>query len=94
MVLEGNYIHLTVPPWDKGAALLDEKWFISVEKETARGRVIKRHLISGLAATEIEAAKRFDENDWPNGEYLIENSNVHNADKMIQSVEEITISNT
>src|SRR5271169_3366140 len=62
VVLEGNYIHLIVPPWDQATNLLDEKWFIEVEREVAKGRVIQRHLIAGIANTEEEAGKRFDEN--------------------------------
>ena len=42
VVLEGNYVHLTVPPWDQASNLLDEKWFILVKKEIARGRVVRR----------------------------------------------------
>jgi pantothenate kinase len=92
VVLEGNYIHLTVPPWDKAAALLDEKWFILVEEDVARERVIKRHLISGVATTEREAAKRFDENDWPNGVFLVEHSDVERADRTIYSVQDSDMS--
>jgi pantothenate kinase len=88
VVLEGNYVHLTVPPWDQATKLLDERWFIAVERDVARGRVIKRHLISGIAATEEGAGRRFDENDWPNGEYLLLNSNVQNANRIIQSVQD------
>jgi pantothenate kinase len=91
-VLEGNYIHLTVPPWDQATKLLDEKWFIEVEREVARGRVILRHLIAGIADTEEEAGKRFDENDWPNGVYLLENSNVKNADRRIYNVQDRSMS--
>jgi len=88
VVLEGNYIHLTVPPWDQAAAALDEKWFIIVEEDVARERVVQRHLTSGVAGTEAEAAKRFDENDWPNGIYLVENSNINEAHRWIHSVQD------
>ena len=88
VVIEGNYIHLTVPPWDQATQLLDEKWFIEVEQDVARGRVIQRHLISGIAKNEEEAGKRFDENDWPNGLYLLENSDVERAHKKIRSVQD------
>lgn len=91
VVLEGNYIHLTVPPWDQASNLLDEKWFILVEKEIARGRVLKRHVVTGVARDEVEANKRFDENDWPNGEYTLENSDVDNADRRIRSVQDRSI---
>jgi pantothenate kinase len=88
VVLEGNYIHLTVPPWDQATRLLDEKWFITVDRDVARGRVIQRHLISGIATTADQAARRFDENDWPNGVYILQNSDVENADKKIHSIQD------
>ena len=86
VVLEGNYIHLTVPPWDQATRLLDKRWFIHVERDVARRRVIQRHLISGVTQSEEDAARRFDENDWPNGTYLLENSDVENAHRKIQSI--------
>jgi pantothenate kinase len=92
VVLEGNYIHVTVPPWDQATKLLDEKWFTEVDREVASERVIRRHLIAGIADTEEEARKRFDENDWPNGIYLLENSDVKNADKRIYSVQDRSMS--
>ena len=88
VVLEGNYIHLTLSPWDQATQLLDEKWFILVEKEIARGRVVKRHVVTGVAGNDDEANKRFDENDWINGEYILENSNIDNADRRIQSIQD------
>lgn len=88
MVIEGNYVQLAVPPWDEATRLLDERWFITVERDVARGRVVKRHLVAGIATTEEEAAMRFDGNDWPNGEFLIQNSIVEKADKMIHSIED------
>lgn len=45
-------------------------------------------MISGIAATEEEAGRRFDENDWPNGEYLLQNSDVETADTMIHSIQD------
>ena len=87
MVIEGNYIQLTILPWYNATRLLDEKWFITVERHVARMRVIKRHMMAGIASTEEEAAIRFDENDWPNGEFLLQNSNVENADRRIHSIQ-------
>lgn len=91
VVLEGNYIHLTAPPWEQATGLLDEKWFIAVDRDVARRRVIQRHIISGIARTEEEAGKRFDENDWPNGLYLLEKSDVESADMIIESVQDRAI---
>jgi pantothenate kinase len=88
VILEGNYIHLTVPPWDQAARLLDEKWFILVEKEVSRARVVKRHVMTGVAGTDEEAHKRFGENDWINGEYILNNSDVDKADRRIWSIQD------
>ena len=93
VILEGNYIHLTVPPWDQATRLLDEKWFILVEKEVARARVVTRHVITGVAGSDEEAHKRFDENDWINGEYILNNSDVNNADRRIRSVQDWFMAN-
>jgi len=94
VVIEGNYIQLTILPWDEATRLLDEKWFVTVERDVARGRVIKRHLIAGIAKTEEEAGKRFDDNDWPNGEFLLQNSNIQNANKKIRSIQDPHLSET
>src|SRR5947207_5364781 len=94
VVLEGNYIQLTVPLWDQATRLLDERWFITVDREVARGRVIQRHIIAEIANTEEEAGKRFDENDWPNGVYLLKNSDVETANRQIQTVQEPAMSET
>lgn len=88
VVLEGNYVHLTAPPWGEASKLLDERWFIEVERDIARGRVIRRHLLAGIAKDEVEAAKRFDENDWPNGIFLLENSDVGTAHRRIKSIQD------
>lgn len=88
VVLEGNYIHLIVPPWDEATHLLDERWFIWVDCGVARARIIQRHLIAGIAKSQEEAAKRFDENDWPNGIYVLENSDVENAHRKIHSIQD------
>ena len=85
VVLEGNYSHLIVSPWNEATRLLDEKWFIWVDRDVARARIIERHLIAGIATSQEEAVKRFDENDWPNGIYVLENSDVENALRKIHT---------
>jgi pantothenate kinase len=59
-----------------------------VERDVARKRVIQRHLKAGIAKTEQEAGKRFHENDWPNGDYLLQHSDVGNADRKIHSIQD------
>ncbi|KAK9458675.1 P-loop containing nucleoside triphosphate hydrolase protein [Lipomyces oligophaga] len=74
LIIEGNYLHLTDKPWDSIACLMDELWFVRVERDIARQRIIHRHLQAGLASSETDAAKRADENDLPNGDYIIAHS--------------------
>ena len=81
-------MHLNITPWDEATKLLNERWFIEVERDLARRRVIKRHLHAGIAKDREEAAKRFDDNDWPNGIFLLENSDVSTAHKRIRSIED------
>jgi len=88
VIIEGNYVHLTVPPWDEATRILDERWFINVEREVARKRVIQRHLMAGIAKDEEQAARRFDENDWVNAIFLMDNSDVGTAHKRIPSIQD------
>ncbi|KAK9320996.1 P-loop containing nucleoside triphosphate hydrolase protein [Lipomyces orientalis] len=74
IIMEGNYLHLQDEPWHQIAALMDELWFVRVEREIARQRIIHRHIEAGIAKDECEAAKRADENDLVNGDYIIQNS--------------------
>ncbi|KAI1763811.1 phosphoribulokinase/uridine kinase [Hypoxylon sp. FL1150] len=71
VVFEGNYVCLDRAPWREAAALMDERWFVSVDEETARRRLIKRHVKAGIARDEVEARKRADENDLENGRQIV-----------------------
>ncbi|KAK9384828.1 P-loop containing nucleoside triphosphate hydrolase protein [Lipomyces mesembrius] len=74
LIIEGNYLHLQDEPWNLIAGRMDELWFVRVEREIARRRVILRHIAAGIAKDEDEAAKRADENDLRNGDYIIQHS--------------------
>ncbi|KAJ8103522.1 P-loop containing nucleoside triphosphate hydrolase protein [Lipomyces tetrasporus] len=74
VIIEGNYLHLQDEPWHQIAGLMDELWFVRVEREIARQRIIHRHIEAGIAKDEGEAAKRADENDLVNGDYIIQHS--------------------
>jgi pantothenate kinase len=50
---------------------MDELWFVEVDFETARKRLVPRHIKAGIALTEEEADKRVSENDLVNGEEII-----------------------
>ncbi|KAK4549737.1 hypothetical protein LTR36_005038 [Oleoguttula mirabilis] len=74
IVFEGNYLSLGkgAPEWKEAAELMDELWFVDVEMDVARQRLIKRHVESGIASTEEEAANRADMNDLINGKDIID----------------------
>ena len=69
---EGNYLSLNKEPWNQAAALMDELWFVDVDFETARKRLIRRHVEAGIAKDEEEANKRALENDLVNGREIVD----------------------
>ena len=72
VVFEGNYLALDRGPWREAARLMDELWFVEVDFEVARGRLVRRHLAAGIAADEEEAQRRVTENDLVNGREIVE----------------------
>ncbi|KAE8843715.1 hypothetical protein HRS9122_04818 [Pyrenophora teres f. teres] len=73
VVFEGNYCALDKAPWSEAAALMDEVWFVEVDFEVARRRLVQRHVKAGIARDEEEAGNRADENDLVNGREIMEN---------------------
>ncbi|KAL4878595.1 P-loop containing nucleoside triphosphate hydrolase protein [Aspergillus karnatakaensis] len=69
---EGNYLSLDKEPWNEAAKLMDELWFVDVDFDTARQRLIKRHVKAGIAEDEAEAEKRANENDLVNGREIVD----------------------
>lgn len=69
---EGNYLSLNKEPWKNAAELMDELWFVEVDFETARKRLIRRHVRAGIAKDEAEADKRARENDLVNGREIVD----------------------
>lgn len=72
VIFEGNYCSLNHGPWKEAAELMDELWFVDVDFQVARKRLIYRHVKAGIAKDEEEAAKRADENDLVNGQEIID----------------------
>lgn len=72
LFFEGNYLSLDKEPWSDAAKLMDELWFVEVDFETARQRLIKRHVAAGIAKDEEEADKRARENDLVNGKEIVD----------------------
>jgi pantothenate kinase len=69
---EGNYLSLNREPWNTAAALMDELWFVDVDFEVARKRLVLRHVKAGIAKDEEEADKRARENDLVNGKEIVD----------------------
>ena len=72
IVFEGNYLSLNKEPWKEAAGLMDELWFVEVGFETARRRLVSRHVKAGIAPDEEEADKRVTENDLVNGKEIVD----------------------
>ncbi|KDR68764.1 hypothetical protein GALMADRAFT_256606 [Galerina marginata CBS 339.88] len=73
VIIEGLYVFLAVPPWSDAELLLDERWFVEVDTAEARRRLVGRHVLTGVAKDAQEAEWRADENDIPNGQFIIAN---------------------
>ncbi|KAL8784659.1 MAG: hypothetical protein Q9213_003829 [Squamulea squamosa] len=71
VILEGNYVTLTKGLWKNAADLMDELWFVDVGLDTARRRLVQRHVQTGVTTTAEEADKRVTENDLVNGGEII-----------------------
>ncbi|KAF9007882.1 P-loop containing nucleoside triphosphate hydrolase protein [Cyathus striatus] len=73
VIIEGLYTFLSISPWNEGGILLDERWFVQVDIEEAQRRLVKRHVVTGVTKDHEEAVWRAEENDMPNGRFLIAN---------------------
>ncbi|PKS07822.1 hypothetical protein jhhlp_006430 [Lomentospora prolificans] len=83
VVVEGNYLALDEDVWRDAAHLFDELWFVEVDFEVAKRRLIKRHIAAGIAEDEAAAEQRAMENDLVNGKEIVEKR--LNVDEVIES---------
>ena len=72
VILEGNYLSLNQGLWKEAADLMDELWFVNVDFETARRRLVVRHVAAGIVKNEEEAGNRADEIDLVNGRQIMD----------------------
>lgn len=80
LIFEGNYLSLGsgAPEWKEAAERMDELWFVEVDESVAKERLIKRHVVAGIAKDEKEAAQRAESNDLVNGREIVQGRlNVH-----------------
>ncbi|OZG71571.1 nucleoside/nucleotide kinase family protein [Hahella sp. CCB-MM4] len=55
VIVEGNYLLLESGPWRDVRGLLDEVWYVEVDHEVRRGRLIQRHMQFGRSEDEAKA---------------------------------------
>ena len=72
VILEGNYLSLNQGLWREAAKLMDELWFVEIDFETARRRLVLRHVAAGIVKDEGEAGSRADEIDLVNGRQIVD----------------------
>ncbi|KAJ5108661.1 hypothetical protein N7456_005336 [Penicillium angulare] len=73
VVLEGLYLGLNREPWSLAAGLMDELWFIDVDRVVARARLVKRHVASGIVPDILAAEHRISSTDFLNADDIMEN---------------------
>lgn len=72
VILEGNYLSLNQGLWKEAAELMDDLWFVDVDFETARRRLVVRHVAAGIVKDEEEGGIRADEIDLVNGRQIVD----------------------
>jgi len=81
IIIEGNYLYLSNPPWNELLKFFDIKVFIKCDIQTLRERVIARHQSTGL--TLEESVARVDTNDILNAIEI--NETIDKADIVIEN---------
>lgn len=71
IIIEGLYTFLSINPWVEASKLLDERWFIQTDIDKVIERIVKRHVVTGVAKDEEEAIWRTNENDMPSKQFFL-----------------------
>ncbi|TKY87429.1 hypothetical protein EX895_004107 [Sporisorium graminicola] len=71
VVFEGLYCNCDIGEWKRAARDFDTRLVFQVPKDEARRRLVVRHVKTGVARDEDEAIWRADNNDLPNGDWLM-----------------------
>jgi pantothenate kinase len=87
VITEGNYLLLTEPPWSELKSLLNEVWFLQVEKSLALRRLLRRHMEGGMTAT--QAAAQIERVDIPNVR-LIQQTGTR-ADRLLELSDRVSV---
>ncbi|KAJ7596527.1 P-loop containing nucleoside triphosphate hydrolase protein [Mycena floridula] len=86
VIIEGLYPFLNIEPWNKAAAMLDHRIFLTVDLEVAKIRLAKRHVVSGITSNLQDGLLRAENNDLPNGRFVMEN--MLEPSKFIECIED------
>ncbi|KAL4064785.1 P-loop containing nucleoside triphosphate hydrolase protein [Scleroderma yunnanense] len=86
VVIEGLYTMLDTEVWRDAAEMMDERWWVEIDWEVAKTRLVKRHVLTGVAKDTVEAIWRADENDGPNGSFVA--ANLYKPTRVIKSVDD------
>ncbi|KAI8622122.1 P-loop containing nucleoside triphosphate hydrolase protein [Chytriomyces sp. MP71] len=73
LLLEGIYLHLSLPPWEEMRSQFDEAWFLDIPLQAAAARLMRRHVATGVEKTEEKARERVEESDMVNARAILEN---------------------
>ena len=55
VLTEGNYLLVDRPEWRAGRALLDECWYVDVDPDVRRARLVRRHVRFGKSQPDAES---------------------------------------
>ncbi|OBJ58259.1 nucleoside/nucleotide kinase family protein [Mycobacterium sp. 1423905.2] len=72
VVLEGNYLLLGCGPWREVSAYVDQPWFLDVDWNVCRQRLVARHIATGKASA--AASEWVDRSDKANYDLVINDS--------------------
>lgn len=79
LITEGNYLLLDAPGWREARQQLDQVWFIDIDRDIRRRRLIDRHILFGKDPAAAEQwVRRVDE---PNAELVV--ATRHRADRIL-----------
>ncbi|KAF4961777.1 hypothetical protein FSARC_10073 [Fusarium sarcochroum] len=73
VIFEGLYLSLDREPWSSAARLMDELWFLDVDRDIGRARLVKRHVASGIVPDLAAAEERVTTTDMLNADDILDN---------------------
>ncbi|CAE6347898.1 unnamed protein product [Rhizoctonia solani] len=71
VLIEGLYTFIDTPEWKPAGEALDERWLVDIDIPEATRRLVQRHVVTGVAKDLEEANWRAENNDMPNGLWLL-----------------------